>query len=187
MHLTARVALFSVIIGGALGPAAVASGEQAAGVPDADLQVAIRNKDDPGARGTLWLLILECRDGNCAMTSVGLNQCLEGGNRKLRWTPSVSRTETADGQLRVVDLGGVLHVEERQTGLLTDFRATFRIGYRKDSLLVREVASFSGVMIETSPLEKGTVATTQWVPLAGTLHEVPSPCPLSLPGVGGTR
>src|SRR5262245_61625081 len=87
-------------------------------IPDANLRVAVRQKEDGKLGKSLHIVHLSCWQGDCSLTWLTLNQCTATVDGKAAFPPKIERSSTREGTLQVFALGDVLEVKE------TDLDAT---------------------------------------------------------------
>lgn len=149
-------------------------------VPDITLRVTVQQKEGTKLDAGLHLITLSCWSGTCALDSISLNQC---GRSPVTGNPSFAvvteRSSTAEGNLRVTNLGDVLLAEERASDLGGVSTNTLRFGYLQNP---SRVTSFSGGFVKNSDL-LAKVITVEYVPLIGFCNERKLDCAVRLPGV----
>lgn len=134
---------------------------QAAQVKDMSIRFTVQLKQ-PGKqpeRG-FHILELECWSGECSLTTISMNQCMadNGG-----FSPVVDRTTTREGNLKVIDTGKYLQIEEKSVDIGGRSTITFRIGYKTERGRVK-IASVSGGFVKNSAVLK-RVITADYVPV----------------------
>lgn len=176
-----KAAIFLFLSGVTLGRELSAS---ELGIPNASLKLTVRQKEEGGLDKGLHLLQLFCWDGDCALTTLSLNQCGPAGSGKPAFFPMVARTSTREGNLKVTNLGDVLLVEQVDVDIGGKTTTTLRFGYAMSagSTIASRVTGFSGGFVKSSEILK-RVITVELVPLIGRFHEVPLDCAVLLPGV----
>lgn len=153
-------------------------------VPNALLEVAVRQKEDGKISQGIHRLELSCFGGQCALTTVTLNQCTDIGGGTPAFYPKVERSFTSEGSLTVRNQGRTLIV--RQSG--SDFGGDYVINYRFEyaaaarGSVVSQVVGFSGGLVKDSSVT-GKVYTMEYVPLPEQFQIVPLDCGVWLPGV----
>lgn len=163
---------------GAVGGAAI--GHAQSRVPDITLRVTVQQREGTRVNPGLHLLKLSCLSGLCTLESISLNQCSPSpvtGNPS--FAAVVERSSTAEGNLRVTNLGNVLVVEERASDLGGASTSTFRFGYGQNP---SRVTSVSGGFVKNSDIV-GKIITVEYVPLIGAYSERKLDCVVRLPGV----
>jgi len=70
-------------------------------IPNASLRVTVQQREEGKTSKGLHLLELSCWDGNCSLTSVSLNQCMESGSGQKAFYPAVQYSATWIGNLKV--------------------------------------------------------------------------------------
>ena len=86
MKKTALIILLSVLLA-CHTPAAAASSDS---IPDATLRVTVQQKAEGKIIKGFHVLELSCRDGNCSLSTVSLNQCEETADKKQAFYPKVT-------------------------------------------------------------------------------------------------
>src|SRR5262245_38809547 len=84
-------------------------------LPDTHLQVALRHKVNGVVQAGIYLVTLDCVGGACALTTVGLNECKRYGpigKEDPSFTPTVERSTTWEGTLKVSDNGKEIIADE---------------------------------------------------------------------------
>ena len=98
-------------------------------VPNASLEVTVRQEQDGEIDKALHLFHLLCSDGACALTALTLNQCVPAGSGKPAFFPKVQRTSTAEGSLMVKNVGNVLEAQQKLTDIGGESTTTLRFTY----------------------------------------------------------
>ncbi len=80
---------------------------QVSKIPDASLEITVRQRDQGKIEKGLHILRLDCFKQRCSLTTVTLNQCVKND-----FVPKIERTSTDEGTLRVKNVGSTLQVEE---------------------------------------------------------------------------
>ncbi len=153
-------------------------------VPNADLRVAVQQKESGKLDGGLHLLELFCWDGRCSLTSVSLNQCGESGDGKPAFYPKARRAATADGTLSVQAVGNTIIATEVGSDIGGDYTTTLRFEYappRADGV-ARRLVGFSGGFVKNSAILQ-KVLTVEYVALSKRSQVVSFDCGVLLPGV----
>lgn len=155
-------------------------------VPDAVLEVTVRQKEQGKVERGLHVLELKCFEGRCALTSISLNQCAESGEGKAAFYPKVQRSSTADGNLVVSNEGRTLIVREAGSDLGGDYVNNFRFEYALPATgqPATQLLGFSGGFVKNSAI-LGKVITIEYVPLPKAIQVLPLDCGALLPGVVG--
>jgi len=157
-------------------------------VPNASLEVTVRQKQDGKLDRGLHLFHLLCWDGECALTALSLNQCGPAGSGKPAFFPKVQRTSTAEGSLTVRNVGSVLEVQQKMTDIGGESTTTLRFTYSMSGSppVATRVVAFSGGYIKNSTILK-RVITSEYIPLVGAFNEIALDCAALLPGVDAQR
>jgi hypothetical protein len=157
-------------------------------VPNASLEVTVKQKQDEKFGEGLHLLHLLCWDGQCALTTLSLNQCGPAGSGKPAFFPKVQRTSTSGGDLTVRNVGNVLEAQQTITDIGGDSTAVLRFTYGMSSsrAMANRVIAFTGGYIKNSTILK-RVTTVEYVPLIGAFNEIVLDCAALLPGVDTQR
>jgi hypothetical protein len=141
-------------------------------VPDALLNIGTRERENGVLTNVVDVFILECNRGTCSLTTLLLNQCVQGwgtASRDSFFSPTIWRSSTVDGTLSVRNLGSQLEVSENLTGSIATTRGTYLIGYSLANSVTNytnQVTSFGGAATVTIPYLK-KVHTVEFVPFAG--------------------
>jgi len=158
--------------------------QSAEDIPNANLRVTVQQKEDGKISKGFYVLQLSCWDGQCSLSSVSLNQCMEFGSGKQAFYPNVQYSATLTGYLQVRNEGNSLIVHESGSDSLGDYVNNLRFDYEpagKDKIVSR-LTGFSGGCIKKSVLLK-KVLTTEYVPLPKTYQVMKLDCDVLLPGV----
>ncbi len=135
--------------------------------PNGKLEVAYRQLQDGKLSDSVHLLSLWCTDGQCSLTTVTVNQCMDTGDGA-GFYPKVERTETREGALSVVETSAGSLVAEESLGVST-FRYQFTYSTRTDaefskSMRVRgprwfdKLTGFSGGAVKHSTIAQRVLA-----------------------------
>ena len=148
-------------------------------IPDVNLRVAVRQKEDGKLGKSLHIVHLSCWQGDCALTWLTLNQCTAAVDGKAAFHPKIERSSTREGTLQVLALGDVIEVKETDPDVTT----TLRIGYKKRGVgRATQVTSFSGGFVKQSDI-LGKVITVEYIPFLGAYSAMKLDCAVLLPGV----
>ena len=153
-------------------------------VPNASLEVTVRQKEEDKLDRGLHLFHLFCWEGDCSLTALTLNQCFPGGpvgSGKPAFFPKIERYSTREGNLKVTNLSDVLQVN---IDIGASTTTTLRFGYAVSgsSAMADRVTGFSGGYVKSSEILK-RVITVEYVPLIGAFHEILLVCAVLLQGV----
>lgn len=153
-------------------------------VPNASLEVTVRQKQEGKLGEGLHLFHLLCWDGQCALTALSLNQCSPAGSGKPAFFPKVQRTSTADGDLRVRNVGNVLEAQQTMIDIGGESTTVLRFTYTMSGSppMANRVIAFSGGYVKNSAILK-RVTTVEYIPLIGAFNEIALDCAALLPGV----
>jgi len=151
-------------------------------IPDVSLEVTARQKSEGEIGKGLHIFTLECRRGDCVLTTLSLNQCQVGGSGEPVFYPKIERSSVQDGSMEVIDLGNIVRVRQKSAQVLT----TLNFGYEKspygNMFPATRVTSFSGGFVKDSTILK-RVITVEYVPLVGEFHYIDLDCAALLSGV----
>ncbi len=153
-------------------------------IPNADLLVTVQQKEEGKIIKGFHILELSCWDGNCSLSSVSLNQCMESGSGEKAFYPKVQYSTTRMGNLKVRNQGNSLVVQETGTDIGGDYVVNLRFDYKatgKDKI-VNHLIGFSGGYVKNSILLK-KVLTTDYVPLPKVSQVMKLDCGVLLPGI----
>lgn len=153
-------------------------------IPNANLRVTVQQKEEGKINKGFHVLELSCWDGQCSLSSVSLNQCVESGSRKKAFYPKVQYSATSMGHLKVRNEGNSLIVQETGSDIFGDYVNNFRFDYapaEKDEMVDRLIG-FSGGYVKNSALLK-KVLTTEYVPLSKANQVMKLDCDVLLPGI----
>jgi len=154
-------------------------------IPNALLEITIRQSEGGKVERGLHMLQLSCWNGQCELTTLTLNQCWSPSDRKQGFFPKIVRVSTQDGNLQVTRQGNVLVVREVGVDVGGDYVTTLRFGFEpasKTDLEVRNLTSFSGGFVKNSAILK-RVITVDYVALEGDglFQPVELDCAVMLP------
>ncbi len=82
------------------------------GIPNANLRITVQQKEDGKISKGFHVLELSCREGQCSLSSITLNQCMESGSGKKAFYPKVQFSATWADNLKVRNDGHSLFVQE---------------------------------------------------------------------------
>ena len=153
-------------------------------IPNANLRVTVQQREDGKINKGFHILQLSCWDGDCSLSSVALNQCMESGSGKKAFYPKVQYSATWMGNLKVRNEEKSLVVQETGSDLFGDYVNNLRFDYEpegKDKIVTR-LTGFSGGYVKNSALLK-KVLTTEYVPLPNATQVMKLDCDVLLPGV----
>jgi hypothetical protein len=158
--------------------------QSADSIPNVSLDVTVQQKEDGKISKGFHVLELSCGDGQCSLSTVSLNQCMESGSGKIAFYPKVEYAATWMGNLTVKNEGNSLIVQESGSDMLDGYVTNLRFDYEpagKDKIVIRLIG-FSGGYIKNSKLLK-KVITTEYVPLPKAYQVMKLDCDVLLPGV----
>ena len=153
-------------------------------IPNASLRVTVQQKEDGKINKGFHVLELSCWDGQCSLSTVSLNQCMESGSGKKAFYPKVQYSATWMGNLRVRNEGTSLIVQEIGSDIFGDYVNNLRFDYEpagKDKM-VNRLIGFSGGYVKNSAILK-KVLTTEYVPLPKANQVIKLDCDVLLPGI----
>ena len=153
-------------------------------IPNASLKVTVRQLQDGNLEKGFHILELSCWAGDCLLTSITLNTCVESGTGKKAFYPGVQRSSTREGNLVVTDSGNTLLVKETGSDIGGNYTNNFRFQYdppKKGDMITR-LHGFSGGFVKNSIiLEK--VITVEYIPIKGISQILSLDCGVLAPGV----
>lgn len=153
-------------------------------IPNANLRVTVQQKEDGKINKGFHVLELSCWDGQCSLSSVSLNQCMESGSGEKVFYPKVQYSTTWMGNLKVRNEGNSLVVQETGSDIGGDYVVNLRFDYEpvgKDKI-VNRLIGFSGGYVKNSVLLK-KVLTTDYLPLPKANQVMKLDCGVLLPGI----
>jgi hypothetical protein len=153
-------------------------------IPNADLLVTVQQKEEGKISKGFHVLELSCWDGNCSLSTVSLNQCMEFSSGEKAFYPKVQYSTTRMGNLKVRNKGNSLFVQETGSDIGGDYMVNMRFDYEpsgKDEI-VNHLIGFSGGYVKNSILLK-KVLTTDYVPLPKVIQVIKLDCGVLLPGI----
>ncbi len=148
-------------------------------IPDATLEVGVRQQYDGKTDPGVIILRLDCFKQRCTLTSVTINQCrslgLGGGEA---FAPKIERASTDEGNLTVRSVGTAFEVEERSSSLTGDGFTKYRFQYMPDKNLVTHLVGFTGGYVKDSSaiLGLGRVLASEYIPLPKSVNLIPLKC-----------
>jgi hypothetical protein len=153
-------------------------------IPNANLRVTVQQKEEGRISKGFHVVELSCWDGNCSLSSVSLNQCMEFGSGKKAFYPKVQYSATSMGNLKVKNEGKTLVVQEIGSDMLGDYVTNLRFDYETPGKgeIVYRLIGFSGGYVKNSILLK-KVLTTEYVALPEANQVIKLDCDVLLPGV----
>jgi hypothetical protein len=178
MKKTVLYLLLTVLI---MMPATASSADS---IPNANMRVTVQQKEEGKINKGFHVLELSCWDGQCSLSSVSLNQCMESGSGKKAFYPKVQYSATSMGNLKVRNEGNSLIVQETGSDIFGDYVNNLRFDYApagKDEMVDRLIG-FSGGYVKNSALLK-KVLTTEYVPLPKANQVMKLDCDVLLPGI----
>ena len=178
MNKTALYLLLTVLI---MIPATASSSDS---IPNADLLVTVQQKEEGKIIKGFHILELSCWEGNCSLSTISLNQCMESGSGEKAFYPKVQYSTTRMGNLKVSNKGNSLIVQETGSDIGGDYVVNLRFDYKlagKDKI-VNHLIGFSGGYVKNSILLK-KVLTTDYVPLPKVSQVIKLDCGVLLPGI----
>jgi hypothetical protein len=153
-------------------------------IPNAYLRVTVQQKEEGKIDKSFHILELSCWDGNCSLSSVSLNRCMESGSGEKAFYPAVQYSTTGMGNLKVRNEGNSLVVQETGSDIGGDYLVNLRFDYKpvgKDKI-VNRLIGFSGGYVKNSVLLK-KVITTDYVPMPKANQVMKLDCGVLLPGI----
>ncbi len=153
-------------------------------IPNANLCVTVQQREEGKINKGFHILDLSCWDGNCSLSSVSLNQCMESGSGEKVFYPKVQYSTTWMGNLKVSHEGNSLVVQETGSDIGGDYVVNLRFDYKpvgKDKI-VNRLIGFSGGYVKNSVILK-KVLTTDYVPLPKANQVMKLDCGVLLPGI----
>jgi hypothetical protein len=153
-------------------------------LPNASLEVTVRQKQDGTIGKGLYLFHLLCWNSECSLTTLSLNQCGPAGSGRQAFYPTIRRTSTIEENLRVRKFGSVLEAQQvvQDIGGESTMILRFTYGIDGSSTVANRVTAFSGGHVQNSTI-LGRVTTVEYIPLVMALSEVVLDCAVHLPGV----
>ena len=160
------------------------SAAQQSKIPNAILEIAVRQKEADKIEKGVHLLKLYCWDGSCSLTSLSLNQCRERGDGSQAFFPKIQRTSTVEGNLKVWAEKNVLVTQETGFDISGDYVTTLRLGFEAPASgsPAMKVTNFTGGFVKNSSILQ-KVITVDYIPLRGRTQSVHLDCEVLLPGL----
>jgi len=149
-------------------------------VPDLTLRVGVRQRENGKLDNGVHILALECRSGQCSLTSVSVNQCSDNPLGTPAFPAVVQVSSTRAGTLKVTNIGKVLKVEESFEDIGGSGANTFLFGYEIKGIPI--LRSFSGGFTKHSVI-LDRVITAEYIPFGNAVQSVALNCPILVPGV----
>jgi hypothetical protein len=153
-------------------------------IPNAHLRVSVQQKEEGKISKGFHVLELSCWDGNCSLSSVSLNQCMESGSGEKAFYPKVQYSTVRMGNLKVRNEGNSFVLQETGSDIAGDYVVNLRFDYKpagKDKI-VNRLIGFSGRYVKNSDLLK-KVLTRDYVPLPKANQVMKLDCGVLLPGI----
>jgi len=153
-------------------------------VPNLHLRVTVQQKTEGKLEKGFHVIELTCWEGGqCSLTSVSLNQCMESSSGKKAFYPRVQYSSTWIGNLKVRNEGNTLIVQETGSDIFGDYTNNMRFDYEpvKDHIVTR-LTGFNGGYVKNSTLLK-KILTTEYIPLPKADQVISLDCGVLLPGV----
>jgi hypothetical protein len=153
-------------------------------IPNADLLVTVQQKEEGKIIKGFHIFELSCWNGNCSLSTVSLNQCMESGSGEKAFYPKVQYSTTSMGNLKVRTAGNSLVVQQTGSDIGGDYVVNLRFDYEpggKDKI-VNHLIGFSGGYVKNSILLK-KILTADYVPLPKVSQVIKLDCGVLLPGI----
>lgn len=153
-------------------------------IPNVNLRVTVQHKEEGKINKGFHILELSCWDGNCSLSSISLNQCMESGSGEKAFYPKAQYSTTWMGNLKVRNEGHSFVVQETGFDIAGDYVVNLNFDYKpvgKDKI-VNRLIGFSGGYVKNSVLLK-KVLTTDYVPLPKANQVMKLDCDVLLPGI----
>jgi hypothetical protein len=190
LHLLAVIALCTPAAAQAAAQAAAPAAAPAAAlaaeiIPDADLRVTVQQKADGKITNGFHVFELTCRNGNCSLTAVTLNQCGDVGSGKQAFNPKVQFSSTATGNLKVRNEGKTIVVQETGSDMIGNYVTDLRFDYEPlpdSDKPVTRLTGFSGGYVKNAPGLK-MVFKLDYVPLPKASQFMKLDCDAIVPGI----
>jgi hypothetical protein len=162
-------------------PAAAASSDS---IPDANLRVTVQQKAGGKIIKGFHVLELSCRDGNCSLSTVSLNQCEESAYGKQAFYPKTQYSSTLIGNLKAWNEGKSIVVQETGGDMIGSYVNDLRFDYEPtgEDKIVTRLTGFSGGYVKNSP-GLNRVFQLDYVPLPKTGQVMKLDCGVLLPGI----
>lgn len=153
-------------------------------IPDATLRVTAQQKAEGKIVKGYQVLELSCRNGNCSLSTVSLNQCEETAYKKQAFYPSVRYASTLIGNLKAKNEGKSIVVQETGGDMFGNYEYNLRFDYEQaeDGKRVTRLTGFSGSYVKNAPaVDK--VFKFDYVPLTKSEQVMKLDCGVLLPGI----
>lgn len=157
-------------------------------IPDANLRVTAQRRVEGKIIDGFHVLELSCREGNCSLSTVSLNQCEETAYGKPAFYPQVQYSSTLTGNLKVRNEGKSIVVKDTGSDLFGAYEYNLRFDYeptREDKSVTR-LTGFSGSYVKNSPAVN-RVFKFDYVPLTKADQIMKLDCGVLLPGIAGKK
>lgn len=99
-------------------------------IPNANMRVMVQQKEQEKINKGFHVLELSCWDGQCSLSSVSVNPCVESGSGKKAFYPKVQYPATSMGNLKVRNEGNSLIVQETGSDISSDYMNNLRFDYK---------------------------------------------------------
>ena len=149
-------------------------------IPNVKLLVTVQQKEEGKISKGLHVLELTCWKGNCFLTSVSLNQCMESYLGPKAFYPEVKYSSTFIGDLTVRNENSSLIVQETVLDEVHNFRFDYSLE-GKDILWIRRLVGFSGGYVKNDQLLK-KISTVEYIPLPKA-QVIKLDCGVLFPGI----
>lgn len=175
------VCLLSLIVISFVTAAAASSSDS---IPDANLRVAAQRRAEGKITEGFHVLELSCRDGNCSLSTVSLNQCEETAHGKRAFYPQVQYSSTLIGNLKAKNEGKSIVVQETGGDMFGTYEYNLRFDYEPsgDGKSISRLTGFSGSYVKNAPAVN-KVFKFDYVPLTKAGQVIKLDCGVLLPGI----
>lgn len=153
-------------------------------IPNANMRVTVQQKEEGKISKGFHVLELTCWDGECSLSTVSLNQCVESGLGEKAFYPKVQYSVTSMGNLKVSKEGNSFIVQETGTDIFGDYVNNLRFDFAPvgKNEMVDRLIGFSGGYVKNSTLLK-KVLTIEYVSLPKDNQVMKLDCDVLLPGI----
>ena len=153
-------------------------------IPNSKLRVTVQQKADGKIVNGFHVLELSCVDGNCSLSSVSLNECVDTGSGIQAFNPEFQYASTSIGNLKARNEGKAIVVQETGSDLIGNYVKNLRFEYEPagEFKTVTRLTGFSGGYNKKSAI-LNRVFTLDYVPLPKAGEVMKLDCGALLPGI----
>jgi hypothetical protein len=153
-------------------------------IPDATLRVTVQQRVEGKIMKGFHILELSCRDDNCFLSTVSINQCEETVYGKQAFYPKVQYSSTVIGNLTARNEEKSIVIQETGGDMFGKSVTDMRFDYEpaRDGKIIARLTGFSGSYVKNSPAVN-KVFKFDYVPLLKESQLMKLDCGVLLPGI----